>query len=965
MRAIRSNSLWAISLVAVVILVLGTGCKEDKNPCEENVKQTLSLSPGRDSNHFILAVENLELLDDPTIEWDDIELQATVSGKLGLTETLSLSFNGFKFNRKDGRRALEDLKFFKKDNTSTASFKLHKLHLNGAEPFQSVLSRIKKNKGVLEIKFSGRKLKVLDAKVTFQGKSHKKCPRPTPGTTPTPLPTPPPQAPETTLNSVDPSKSPTSSTSIAFTFSSDTEGNSFWCSLDNSPAELCTSPKTYSNLGNGAHTFAVYAQSPRGLVDSTPATYSWTVDTLPPSVTITNAAELPTLTNSREIQFNIESSKPGSTFSCSLDGGGAIPCSSPVIYAALSEGVHVFSVNATDSLGNVGKTPATFRWTVDATAPVSFFMEVSPAAEVSNITTKSFTFGADETAVFECALDTGAFFSCQSPLDLNNLSEGPHMFQVRAKDSAGNQGLASSYSWVVDLTAPVISLGAVSPAAGLTNAKNISVEFSVNETAALYCRFDGAATAETCASPFTAQDLLEGNHSLEIFAVDTAGNVSTTTQLDWSMDFTAPILSFGQILPSAATHLNATHVEISVNAPEGVRIYASINGAAAALATSPIILDALAEGAYTVAVYGVDEAGNASEPLVHQFTVDLTAPVVALVPEIRTSPTSADHNSFELSANEAVTFECNLDSAGFAACTSPKDLSGLADGIHSLQVRAVDLAGNISSPASYVWEVDTHAPTTSVAGAANQTGVSLSFASDDPSARFLCSLDGADLAPCTSPVSYTGLSLGTHSFLVKAVDAAGNVDPAGAVFQFALSVPIHTSITGASPSAALTNQTSMSLSFVADQPNATYRCSLDGGAPVVCSSPMVYNNLSNGSHVFVVKAVDVFGNPDATGASYSWTVDTVAPVVNNPTFVVTTNSITVSWITNEPATDQLQYGVGSIISQATVESTVFATSHSIKITGLSSNTTYIIDMWGHDAAGNLYKSGTRFVKTSR
>ena len=56
-----------------------------------------------------------------------------------------------------------------------------------------------------------------------------------------------------------------------------------------------------------------------------------------------------------------------------------------------------------------------------------------------------------------------------------------------------------------------------------------------------------------------------------------------------------------------------------------------------------------------------------------------------------------------------------------------------------------------------------------------QTATSVSFVfGDEPGASFECSLDDAAFAPCTSPVSYSGLAVGGHEFRVRATDQAGN-----------------------------------------------------------------------------------------------------------------------------------------------------------------------------------------------
>jgi hypothetical protein len=366
-----------------------------------------------------------------------------------------------------------------------------------------------------------------------------------------------------------------------------------------------------------------------------------------------------------------------------------------------------------------------------------------------------------------------------------------------------------------------------------------------------------------------------------------------------------------------------------------------------------------------VSVYAVDSVGNASEPIVHEFVVDKTAPMASLISQVPENPTNADHNVFELSSNEEGTFECALDNAGFEVCSSPKELSGLADGSHTFQVRAIDLAGNVGAVAQYTWVVDTKPPVTSVAGSTNDDVATFTLSADEPGVSYMCALDGAALAPCSSVVSYSGLSLGSHSFLAKAVDTAGNMDAVGATYQFVTIKPIKTTITSATPGESPTNQPTMVLTFVADQAGATFKCSLDGAAFTACSSPMTYSNVSDGNHKFVVKAVDAFGNMDAVGASYFWSIDLAPPVVSGLTLTATTNSITVTWTTNEPATRQVWYGVGSALNQATAESGDFSTTHSVKLTGLSSNTTYSIQVAGRDSVGNIYRTATKTIKTSR
>ena len=74
--------------------------------------------------------------------------------------------------------------------------------------------------------------------------------------------------------------------------------------------------------------------------------------------------------------------------------------------------------------------------------------------------------------------------------------------------------------------------------------------------------------------------------------------------------------------------------------------------------------------------------------------------------------------SFAFAASEAATFECSLDGAAFAPCSSPVSYAGLADGAHTFAVRATDAAGNVDpTPASRSWTVYSRPPNDAFAAA--------------------------------------------------------------------------------------------------------------------------------------------------------------------------------------------------------------------------------------------------------
>jgi plastocyanin len=179
--------------------------------------------------------------------------------------------------------------------------------------------------------------------------------------------TPPDTTPPQTTIKVKPAN-PSSSTTAEFTYESTEAGSTFECRMDGeSFAECASTGKTYTGLGEGAHTFQVQATDPSLNTDKSPASYSFsvvlpvtppevkppTVDppkvdpppvAAPPNTTITLKPKAKT--KDRTPTFKFKSSVARATYECKLDGKALKPCRSPLTTKPLSFGGHTLKVAA-------------------------------------------------------------------------------------------------------------------------------------------------------------------------------------------------------------------------------------------------------------------------------------------------------------------------------------------------------------------------------------------------------------------------------------------------------------------------------------------------------------------------------------------------------------------------------------------------------------------------------------------
>ena len=221
---------------------------------------------------------------------------------------------------------------------------------------------------------------------------------------------------------------------------------SFECKLDAGTFLSCTSPVTYTGVADGAHTFQVRAKDSFGNLDGTEASYSWTIDATAPDTMIDSAPSA--IVNTSTVTFTFHSTENNSTFLCSLDNSPVSCSGGSFTTASLADGQHTFVVAAVDLANNADPTPVSVSWTIDTLAPDTTIN--SGPANPTTSTSATFTFSSANSPgdTYECRLDSAGFAPCTSPVTYAGLAVGPHSFQVRGKDAAGNMETSpASFDW--------------------------------------------------------------------------------------------------------------------------------------------------------------------------------------------------------------------------------------------------------------------------------------------------------------------------------------------------------------------------------------------------------------------------------------------------------------------------------------------------------------------------------------
>ncbi len=308
------------------------------------------------------------------------------------------------------------------------------------------------------------------------------------------------------------------------------------------------------------------------------------------------------------------------------------------------------------------------------------------------------------------------------------------------------------------------------------------------------------------------------------------------------------------------------------------------------------------------------------------------------------------------------------------------DVSALAEGLYSLRLAVTDGSGAVWTHTVSPVRVDRTPPHFVSVSPANGTAlpaspapVSASTADDYGIARLDFSVDGVRISSRTptEPANTLDASLvwdagaagpGPHALKWTAVDIAGNsADSVQNVTVIIDSSPPAVGLIAPAPHSLISGTIPVEANASDNVAVKHVLFRLDSAAPFATVIVPPYRTLlstlglSLGTHTLTATAVDAAGLQSSDTANVTVVPDTTPPLASNLNVTVLPNDVRVTWTTDEPATDRVEYGTTAAFGLFS-SSSALATSHQVDLLNLPAGTLYYYRALSQDGAGNLAAS---------
>ncbi|MFP3872426.1 MAG: S8 family serine peptidase [Candidatus Aenigmatarchaeota archaeon] len=377
-----------------------------------------------------------------------------------------------------------------------------------------------------------------------------------------------------------------------------------------------------------------------------------------------------------------------------------------------------------------------------------------------------------------------------------SIEDGYHNVFCRATGEADVQ-VSDSVSFTVDTTPPSIEI--TGPAEGeVFDTGSVTVQWEgSDETVGVdhyEVRIEGNDWIDVGNdTEYTFEGIEDGEHTVEVKAVDEAGN-SDTKGLTFMVDTTPPSVEItspdeGELFSEDAVTVRWS----SENEPTSIQKHELLlNGEVEAVDEEGDLdsyeLSGLEDGEYTVKVSAEDEAGNVGEDSV-SFMIDTQAPGLEISSPEEGSIFGEDSVTVEwvgtAHGSDIDHYEVQLDRGSWMDVEddTAHTFEDLQDGNHTAEVKAIDEAGN-EALKDLNFVVDTKSPTIEILEPLEDE----MFCEDAITIRWTGEKEGTEIVKYEIRIdegewidkekvtehTYSGVEDGNHSVEVRVEDEAGN-----------------------------------------------------------------------------------------------------------------------------------------------------------------------------------------------
>jgi arylsulfatase A-like enzyme len=257
------------------------------------------------------------------------------------------------------------------------------------------------------------------------------------------------------------------------------------------------------------------------------------------------------------------------------------------------------------------------------------------------------------------------------------------------------------------------------------SARDVKFSFTSTEPNSIFrCKLDRKPW-QFCDYPGLFSHLTRGNHTLAVRAHGPDGTPDETpATYSWKVDG-SPDTRLTGTPPKTSTNRDVTFTFASPNAPAFTcTLDTPTSTGSPQDCSSPKTYTSLPDGDYQFTVRAVNPSSGQQDPhpQTYSWSIDATVPETQIQPDanvcpaptgtVVTCPNTVHGSSMTLypSTSEAPAerFECKLDIDPYTVCSTEKTYTRLGQGMHTVSVRATDIAGNTDpSPATLTWQVGT------------------------------------------------------------------------------------------------------------------------------------------------------------------------------------------------------------------------------------------------------------------